>query len=122
MTGGRRNRHRRRLSNLNMVLFSTLWIGQLYIFLINFSAKLGWQHDSECTSLEGICNDETSLVIKQITESDSGLYRCRVHYQASPSQDYVIDVRLVGEYILTNILPRLRPWMFLFAPLLWVVP
>ncbi|CAG4942848.1 unnamed protein product [Colias eurytheme] len=43
----------------------------------------------------GACYDDTSLLLKRVTEQDSGLYRCRVHYQASPSLDYVIDVRLV---------------------------
>ncbi|CAG9136950.1 unnamed protein product, partial [Plutella xylostella] len=42
------------------------------------------------------CRDETALVIKRVSEQDGGIYRCRVHYQASPSVDYVIDVRLVG--------------------------
>ncbi|KAG7313090.1 hypothetical protein JYU34_000172 [Plutella xylostella] len=41
------------------------------------------------------CRDETALVIKRVSEQDGGIYRCRVHYQASPSVDYVIDVRLV---------------------------
>ncbi|CAH0577829.1 unnamed protein product [Chrysodeixis includens] len=43
----------------------------------------------------GTCHDETSLLIKRASNKDGGLYRCRVHYQASPSVDYVIDVRLV---------------------------
>ncbi|VVC86136.1 unnamed protein product [Leptidea sinapis] len=41
------------------------------------------------------CYDDTSLFLKRVSEDDSGIYRCRVHYQASPSLDYVIDVRLV---------------------------
>ncbi|XP_050684032.1 uncharacterized protein LOC126978947 [Leptidea sinapis] len=41
------------------------------------------------------CYDDTSLLLKRVSEDDSGIYRCRVHYQASPSLDYVIDVRLV---------------------------
>ncbi|XP_072930848.1 neural cell adhesion molecule 1-like isoform X1 [Epargyreus clarus] len=43
----------------------------------------------------GSCHDDTSLLLKRVSEQDSGIYRCRVHYQASPSVDYVIDVRLV---------------------------
>ncbi|XP_050360826.1 uncharacterized protein LOC126780399 [Nymphalis io] len=43
----------------------------------------------------GVCYDDTSLLLKRVSEQDSGIYRCRVHYQASPSLDYVIDVRLV---------------------------
>ncbi|XP_039764027.1 uncharacterized protein LOC120636557 [Pararge aegeria] len=43
----------------------------------------------------GACYDDTSLLLKRVSEQDSGIYRCRVHYQASPSLDYVIDVRLV---------------------------
>ncbi|XP_075991017.1 uncharacterized protein LOC142986413 isoform X2 [Anticarsia gemmatalis] len=41
------------------------------------------------------CHDDTSLLLKRVSEQDGGLYRCRVHYQASPSVDYVIDIRLV---------------------------
>nr|XP_032527562.1 uncharacterized protein LOC116777888 [Danaus plexippus plexippus] len=44
---------------------------------------------------EGTCYDDTSLILKRVSEQDGGIYRCRVHYQASPSLDYVIDVRLV---------------------------
>ncbi|KPJ09089.1 Nephrin [Papilio machaon] len=48
------------------------------------------------TSCEsGSCHDDTSLLLKRVSDQDAGIYRCRVHYQASPSQDYVIDVRLV---------------------------
>ncbi|KAJ0184023.1 hypothetical protein K1T71_000446 [Dendrolimus kikuchii] len=43
----------------------------------------------------GSCHDETSLLIKRVGERDEGVYRCRVHYQASPSLDYVIELRLV---------------------------
>ncbi|KAJ2954077.1 hypothetical protein O0L34_g2292 [Tuta absoluta] len=43
----------------------------------------------------GACHDDTSLLLKRVSERDAGLYRCRVHYQASPSVDYVIEVRLV---------------------------
>ncbi|XP_047525061.1 uncharacterized protein LOC125062876 [Pieris napi] len=43
----------------------------------------------------GACYDDTSLLLKRVTEADSGIYRCRVHYQASPSLDFVIDIRLV---------------------------
>ncbi|KAM3968480.1 cell adhesion molecule DSCAML1 [Aphomia sociella] len=43
----------------------------------------------------GVCPDDTSLLLKRVSDQDAGIYRCRVHYQASPSVDYVIDVRLV---------------------------
>ncbi|PZC74615.1 hypothetical protein B5X24_HaOG207406 [Helicoverpa armigera] len=43
----------------------------------------------------GYCHDSTSLLIKKVSDRDAGLYRCRVHYQASPSVDYIIEVRLV---------------------------
>ncbi|XP_049885268.1 hemicentin-2-like [Pectinophora gossypiella] len=43
----------------------------------------------------GSCHDDTSLLLKRVSDRDAGIYRCRVHYQASPSVDYVIDVRLV---------------------------
>ncbi|XP_013183567.1 uncharacterized protein LOC106129522 [Amyelois transitella] len=41
------------------------------------------------------CPEDTSLLLKRVGDLDGGVYRCRVHYQASPSVDYVIDVRLV---------------------------
>ncbi|CAH2035741.1 unnamed protein product, partial [Iphiclides podalirius] len=43
----------------------------------------------------GSCHDDTSLLLKRVSDQDAGIYRCRVHYQASPSLDYVIEVRLV---------------------------
>ncbi|XP_041986455.1 uncharacterized protein LOC121738461 [Aricia agestis] len=50
-------------------------------------------YGTSCDS--GTCYDDTSLLLKRVSEQDSGIYRCRIHYQASPSLDYVIDVRLV---------------------------
>ncbi|XP_063634530.1 hemicentin-2-like [Cydia splendana] len=47
------------------------------------------------TCIAGACHDDTSLLLKRVSDRDSGVYRCRVHYQASPSVDYVIDIRLV---------------------------
>ncbi|KAJ8736842.1 hypothetical protein PYW07_000113 [Mythimna separata] len=41
------------------------------------------------------CHDNTSLVIKNASDRDQGLYRCRVHYQASPSVDFAIELRIV---------------------------
>ncbi|XP_045458453.1 uncharacterized protein LOC123668804 [Melitaea cinxia] len=55
-----------------------------------------------------LCYDDTSLLLKRVSEQDSGIYRCRVHYQASPSLDYVIDVRLVDSPGMPKILNEKR--------------
>ncbi|XP_073956693.1 hemicentin-1-like [Choristoneura fumiferana] len=47
------------------------------------------------TCVAGACHDDTSLLLKRVSDRDGGIYRCRVHYQASPSVDYVIEIRLV---------------------------
>ncbi|XP_059055343.1 carcinoembryonic antigen-related cell adhesion molecule 5-like [Achroia grisella] len=57
------------------------------------SVNYGNFFSSSCDG--GLCNDETSLLLKHVSDQDSGIYRCKVHYQGSPSIDYVIDVRLV---------------------------
>ncbi|KAF9414466.1 hypothetical protein HW555_007663 [Spodoptera exigua] len=43
----------------------------------------------------GSCRDHTNLLLKKVTDHDGGVYRCRVHYQSSPTVDHVIKVRVV---------------------------
>ncbi|XP_068621869.1 nephrin-like [Battus philenor] len=56
---------------------------------VNHDRTYGTSCDSDS------CHDDTSLLLKRVSDRDGGIYRCRVHYQESPSQDYVINVRLV---------------------------
>lgn len=47
---------------------------------------------------ENHCYDDTSLFLPNVGDQDAGKYRCRVHYQGSSSVDYVIDLKIVGEF------------------------
>lgn len=50
-------------------------------------------HPSVCVQEQ--CAEGTALVLRGVTELEAGRYRCRVHYAASPSVDYVLQLRLV---------------------------
>ncbi|XP_022832937.1 hemicentin-2-like [Spodoptera litura] len=49
----------------------------------------------EASCNPGSCRDQTALVVKRVTNHDGGLYRCRVHYQTSPSVDHLIELRVI---------------------------
>ncbi|KAJ8737952.1 hypothetical protein PYW08_000547 [Mythimna loreyi] len=78
-----------------------LWLKNERDFLYRFPSEESekrrttrdYMFGSECES--SFCHDNTSLVIKKASDRDQGLYRCRVHYQASPSVDFAIELRLV---------------------------
>ncbi|XP_026762633.3 hemicentin-1-like [Galleria mellonella] len=78
-----------------------LWLKNDKDFLYRYpndeSEKRSVNHDNffvpSCDG--GVCPEDTSLLLKHISDQDGGIYRCRVHYQASPAIDYVIEVRLV---------------------------
>ncbi|XP_013147426.1 PREDICTED: neural cell adhesion molecule 1-B-like [Papilio polytes] len=78
-----------------------LWLKNDRDFLYRFpnensgSRSMNRDHIFGTSCESGTCHDDTSLLLKRVSDQDAGIYRCRVHYQASPSQDYVIDVRLV---------------------------
>uniref|UniRef100_A0A2A4K4V5 Ig-like domain-containing protein n=1 Tax=Heliothis virescens TaxID=7102 RepID=A0A2A4K4V5_HELVI len=78
-----------------------LWLKNDREFLYRFpnedsNKRIGHRNHVFGTTCEsGVCHDDTSLLIKKISNREAGIYRCRVHYQASPSVDYVVDVRLV---------------------------
>ncbi|XP_053624056.1 uncharacterized protein LOC128682985 isoform X2 [Plodia interpunctella] len=76
-----------------------LWLKNDRDFLYRFpnddTERRSINHDQFTTCDGASCRDDTSLLLKRVGEEDGGVYRCRVHYQASPSVDYVIDVRLV---------------------------
>nr|XP_037869560.1 synaptogenesis protein syg-2 [Bombyx mori] len=78
-----------------------LWVKNerdvLYRFLNNETDNRAFASDrvygTTCES--GSCHDDTALLLKHVSDDDAGTYRCRVHYQASPSVDHVVDLKLV---------------------------
>ncbi|XP_035437189.2 uncharacterized protein LOC118267376 [Spodoptera frugiperda] len=78
-----------------------LWLKHDHDFLYRFPNE-EYEHGLmnpdrvvETTCNPGSCRDQTALILKRVTNHDAGLYRCRVHYQTSPSVDHLIQLRVV---------------------------